>query len=137
MTTGMQTVYSATSSDGFLRKYSSTTSSHSPRKQRRNVVQRMVDRVRLGYYRYEVTYGIYTMTTSEKIVANTFVVVVLSLFLWATLFYFPSLLYRKLTRLVWLLTGHSGEEMSVVWTAFDAHNETLSSSVSVSSARDF
>jgi hypothetical protein len=70
--------------------------------------------VRLEYYRYEVTFGLYVMTPSEKLVTNTFVIVILTLLLWALLLYFPSLLYQKLGRLVWLLTGHSGEEVGAV-----------------------
>lgn len=122
--------------DEFISKYSTMTNSSvvsvsdPSRKKGRNVLQRFMDRVRLEYYRYEVTYGIYPMTPGEKAVANTFVVVVLSLLLWTALFYFPSLLYRKLSRLIWLLTGHSGEEMSVVWTAFDTHGDAMSSASS-------
>lgn len=93
-----------------------TISSFSKPPQSRNILQRSIDRIRLEYYRYEVTYGIYTLTPGEKAVANAFVGVVLLLLIWTTLFYFPPLLYRKLSRLIWLLTGHSGEEMrSAVW----------------------
>lgn len=127
--------------DDLIGKYSFTMSSCSvatvsdPRlKQRRNILQRFADRVRLEYYRYEVTYGIYPMTPGEKLVANTFVIVVLSLLLWASLFYFPSLLYRKLSRLIWLLTGHSGDEMSAVWSFFESGVHTLSSSLSAGGA---
>jgi hypothetical protein len=73
----------------------------------RNLVQRCIDHIRLQYYRYEVTFGVYVMTPGEKFVANTFVFVFLSLLIWASLLYFPHLLFRKIGRLVWLLTGHS------------------------------
>ncbi|KAJ5672164.1 hypothetical protein N7507_001291 [Penicillium longicatenatum] len=76
-------------------------------KRRRNPFQRLIDCVRLEYYRYEVTFGLYVMTRSEKCVANFIVLTVLGLLLWALAFYFPSILYHKLSRLVWLLTGHS------------------------------
>ncbi|KAJ5525146.1 hypothetical protein N7494_011796 [Penicillium frequentans] len=76
-------------------------------KRRRNPFQRLVDCVQLGYYRYEVTFGLYVMTWTEKCVANIIVLTVLGLLLWALVFYFPSILYHKLTRLAWLLTGHS------------------------------
>ena len=128
--------------DGFVSKYSSpnssggvtavTTSSDSPvrpyEKQTPSVLQRFVDRVRLEYYRYEVTYGVYTLTPWEKAVANAFVIIFLSLLLWTTLVYFPPLLYRKLSRLIWLLTGHSSEEMSAVWTM---HADAMSSSSNI------
>lgn len=97
------------------------TSTPSALRQRRNPFQRMVDRVRLEYYRYEVTFGLYVMTPSEKCVANTFVLIVLSLLLWALLLYFPSLLYNKAGSLVWLLTGQSCEEVGTVLSMLDKH----------------
>ena len=103
---------SSTTTTTTTKKYSSSTYNKPPQSNR-NIVHRPIDRVRLEYYRYEVTYGVYTLTPWEKAVANAFVAVVLSLLIWTTLFYFPPLLYRKLSRLIWLLTGHSGEEM--VW----------------------
>jgi hypothetical protein len=124
MTTEMQSIYMPSTSthishgpavDELLSKYFSTmstsTSSHTLKNQRRGPIQRVVDHARLEYYRYEVTFGLYVMSPSEKLVANTFVIVVLSLLLWALLLYFQSLLYQKLSRLVWLLTGHKGTEI--------------------------
>lgn len=93
---------------------------------RRNILQRSVDRIRLEYYRYEVTFGLYVMTPGEKLVANTFVMVVLSLLFWALLVYFPALLYQKLSRLVWLLTGHSSEEMGAALGILDSHVNSIS-----------
>ncbi|KAJ5239259.1 hypothetical protein N7468_003878 [Penicillium chermesinum] len=78
------------------------------------VPARVVDRVRLEYYRYEVTFGLYVMTPSEKCVANSCVLVFLGLLLWALLLYFPSLLYSKASRFVWLLTGQSGQELGLL-----------------------
>ncbi|BCS19951.1 serine palmitoyltransferase small subunit family protein [Aspergillus puulaauensis] len=139
MATEMQSFYTpATSShisshgtaavDELINKYSSTmatatchSSSHTRRKTRRNILQRATDRVRLEYYRYEVTFGLYVMTPAEKLVANTFVFVFLSLLLWALLVYFPALLYQKLSRLVWLLTGQSSEEMGAALGILDTH----------------
>ncbi|KAL1849717.1 hypothetical protein Plec18167_005294 [Paecilomyces lecythidis] len=100
--------------DELISKYSSTMSAstscpsvaYPSVNTRRNVVQRMLDRARVQYYRYEVTFGLYVMTPGEKFVANTFVLVFLSLLVWALLLYFPTLLYQKLSRLIWLLTGH-------------------------------
>lgn len=95
---------------------------------RKTPVQRFTDRVRLEYYRYEVTFGLYVMTPGEKLVANSFVFVVLSLLFWALLLYFPALLYQKLSRLVWLLTGHSGEEMGAALGILDTHMDPMSAS---------
>lgn len=104
----------------------SSASSFPARKTRRNVALRCLDRVRLEYYRYEVTFGLYVMTPAEKLVANSFVFVVLSLLFWALLLYFPTLLYQKLTRLVWLLTGHSSEEMGAALGILDTHATSIS-----------
>lgn len=139
MTTEMQSFYTPTTSthlshgpaamDELISKYSSTMNTSSPtssRNQRRNPIQIFIDRVRLEYYRYEVTFGLYVMTPSEKLVANTFVMVVMTLLLWALLLYFPPLLYHKLSRLVWLLTGHSGSEVSAVLGILDSHDNPIS-----------
>ncbi|KAJ6163929.1 hypothetical protein N7497_003908 [Penicillium chrysogenum] len=79
------------------------------RKQRHNILGQCLHFMLLQYYRYEVTFGPYVMTTTKRLVTNIFVIFVLSLLCWALLLYFPSLLYRKLTRIMWLLTGHGGE----------------------------
>jgi len=125
--------------DELISKYSSTMSASSspspvPVSQRKGLVQRIVDRIRLEYYRYEVTYGVYVMTPGEKFVANTFVVVFLSLLIWALLLYFPSLLYQKLSRLVWLLTGHSSEEMGSVLGVIEKSFNTATSAAPASTA---
>jgi hypothetical protein len=113
--------------DELISKYSSTSAPAAFRTQRaRHPFQRFFDRVRLEYYRYEVTFGLYVMTPSEKLVANTFVVVVLSLLLWALLLYFPSLLYHKLSRLVWLLTGHSSQDVGTALGILDNYGNTVS-----------
>ncbi|PYI02781.1 hypothetical protein BO78DRAFT_214058 [Aspergillus sclerotiicarbonarius CBS 121057] len=144
MATEMQSFYTPTTThisshapaavDELINKYSSTmTTSTSPgashfsmKNSRRNILQRFADRILLEYYRYEVTFGLYVMTPGEKLVANTFVMVVLSLLFWALLVYFPALLYQKLSRLVWLLTGHSGEEMSAALGILDSHVNSIS-----------
>jgi hypothetical protein len=128
-TTEMQSFYTPSTSthisshapaavDELINKYSSTmsttTNTSSTSQPRRGVLGRAIDRVHLEYYRYEVTFGIYVLTPGEKLAANTFVMVFMTLLLWALLLYFPALLYNKLSRLVWLLTGHSGEEMGAV-----------------------
>jgi hypothetical protein len=79
------------------------------RKQRHNILEQCLHFILLEYYRYEVTFGPYVMTPTERLVTNIFVILVLSLLCWALLLYSPSLLYRKLTRVMWLLTGHGGE----------------------------
>ncbi|KAL1998835.1 hypothetical protein VTN02DRAFT_5503 [Thermoascus thermophilus] len=126
--------------DELISKCSSTMSTSSspsptPVHPRKGPIQRLVDRVRLEYYRYEVTFGVYVMTPGEKFVANTFVIVFLSLLIWALLLYFPSLLYQKLSRLVWLLTGHNSEEMGAVLGVIDTGLHVATSAVPRSAAR--
>ncbi|CRG83656.1 hypothetical protein PISL3812_01011 [Talaromyces islandicus] len=108
--------------DELISKYSSSipnTTAESYRKQHRNLALRIIDWVCLEYYRYEVTFGVYVMSPGEKFVANTFVLVFFSLLFWASLLYLPPLLFSKLGRLVWLLTGH-GEHTDSVLGGFDA-----------------
>ncbi|KAE8555330.1 hypothetical protein EYB25_000025 [Talaromyces marneffei] len=106
--------------DELISKYSSSmTHSASYRSTKslgrsRNLVQRCIDHICLQYYRYEVTFGVYVMTPGEKCVANAFVLVFLSLLIWASLLYFPQLLFRKIGRMVWLLTGHSEYDQSYI-----------------------
>ena len=68
----------------------------------------------MEYYRYEVTFGLYVMTSGEKVVVNALVIVFMSLLLWGLLQYFPSLLYRKVIGMLWLLTGHSDQKVGMV-----------------------
>lgn len=111
--------------DHLLSKYSSTMGSNATRRNhRRNPFQRMFDRVQLEYYRYEVTFGIYVMTPNEKMVANAFVLITLALFFWALL-YLPSLLYKKAGGLVWLLTGHNGQELGTTLSNLDQYEESI------------
>ncbi|KAJ5098107.1 hypothetical protein N7532_005108 [Penicillium argentinense] len=137
MTTEMHPFYTSSTShmshapaavDKLLTKYSSsmTNTSNSLLNRRQNPFQRVIDRVRLEYYRYEVTFGLYVMTPSEKCVANTFVFVVISLLLWALLLYFPPLLYNKLARVIWLLTGHSGEGVTAALGVLDMNGNAFS-----------
>lgn len=140
-TTEMQSFYTPSTSshisshapaamDELISKYSSmsnSTSTTTPstttnKAKSQGWFRRMGDRVWMEYYRYQVTFGLYVMTPSEKFAANTFVMVVLSLLFWALLLYFPSLLYSKLSRLVWLLTGHSGEEVGAVLGIIDSQS---------------
>ncbi|KAJ5971197.1 uncharacterized protein N7479_001115 [Penicillium vulpinum] len=92
---------------------SSMESSALWRSKRRNLFQRAFHRVQLAYYRYEVTFGLYVLTSNEKFVANAFVLTVIALVFWALL-YFPALVYNKGDDLVWLLTGHRNQETGTV-----------------------
>ncbi|KAJ5648167.1 hypothetical protein N7490_004539 [Penicillium lividum] len=123
MTTKTQSFYTSSTAphvsyasvDKVFQKYSSSTITSTPstlhiKRTSSNPVQGLIGCSRLGYYRYEVTYGLYVMTPGEKCVVNIIVVVVLMLLLWALALYFPAILYHKFTRLTWLVTGHSDEQ---------------------------
>lgn len=143
-TTEMQSFYTPSTSshisshapaavDELISKYSSMSNAanaSSATHPRQGFLHRTADRIWLEYYRYEVTFGLYVMTPAEKLAANTFVMVVMSMLMWALLLYFPSLLYQKASRLVWLLTGHSGEEMGAVLGILDTHANGMSPTAS-------
>jgi len=61
--------------------------------------------IQLIYYQYEVTFSAYVLTPLEKVVLNSIVLVLLSIFLFGTTFYLPRFLSRVVSRLVWLYTG--------------------------------
>jgi hypothetical protein len=144
MATDMHSFYTTSSSshgsshsrpivDELLSKYSSTmtmTTSSPPRSasHRRSLLTCCLDRVRLEYYRYEVTFGVYVMTPGEKFVANTFVLVFLSLLIWASLLYLPQLLFQKLGRGLWLVTGHSNH-VGVILSVLDGGYQAPAASI--------
>ncbi|OQE40125.1 hypothetical protein PENCOP_c006G06932 [Penicillium coprophilum] len=95
-------------------KYSSSMKSSAHwRSQQRNIFQRAYNRVQLGYYRYEVTFGLYVLTFNEKLVVNAFALTVITLVFWALL-YFPALVYNKGDDFIWLLTGHRNQKVGIV-----------------------
>lgn len=147
MATEMQSFYTPSTSsrisshapaamDELISKYTSmsnssnSTTTTTSKAGSQGILRRMADRVWIEYYRYQVTFGLYVMTSTEKLAANTFVMVVLSLMFWALLLYFPSLLYHKLSRLVWLLTGHSGGEVSAALGILETQANGLSPTAS-------
>lgn len=66
------------------------------------------------HYQYEVTFGLYVLTPTEKLVLNTIVLSLLSLLLLAAWSYLPALAGRVLARFVWLYTGVVLEEKKPV-----------------------
>lgn len=92
--------------DELIKRHGSITNytSNTPRgSHRRNIFRQCIESIRLEYYRYEVTYGLYVLTFNEKLVVNTFVSVVLCLLTWA-LFHVPSWLYATHSYISWLMT---------------------------------
>lgn len=67
--------------------------------------------LRLRYYQYEVTFGLYLMTPTEKFVVNTIVLSILTALLYGVYSGLQPFLVRMICRLAWYLTGsHEGVE---------------------------
>jgi len=67
--------------------------------------------VRLRYYQYEVTFGLYMLTLGEKFVLNTIVCSILALLFYGILFGLQPFIIRLICQLVWYITGtHQGAE---------------------------
>lgn len=61
--------------------------------------------VRLRYYQYEVTFGLYMMTTREKMVFNTIILSIFAAVLYAMSWGLQTFLINSLCRLIWHLMG--------------------------------
>ena len=61
----------------------------------RTAFHQLTSRVCLEYYRYEISFGLYVMTFYEKLMVNSFAIVVLSLLIWELLCYFPFYCIRS------------------------------------------
>lgn len=65
------------------------------RKRYHKTIERYLALIQLEYYRYEVTFGPYVMTSSERLVTNIFLIFALLVLYWVVLLYFPRLLYQN------------------------------------------
>lgn len=70
-----------------------------------SVPQKATDYFRLKYYQYEVTFGLYVMTPTEKLIINTFVCTIMALLLYGILFSLQPLLVRTICRMIWCISG--------------------------------
>ena len=73
-----------------------------------------LERMKLAYYRYEVTYGLYMMDPSEKVAINLVIAILTCVILAVVIFYLPLALTRLLKRLIFYdgLTRPSPERMN-------------------------
>lgn len=72
--------------------------------------------VRLRYYQYEVTFGLYVMEPMEKLIFNTIVLGIFATLLFGLYFGLQSFLVRSICKLLWYLTGsHEGVEDLCTW----------------------
>ena len=72
---------------------------------RLTIPAKISDYLRLKYYQYEVTYGLYVMTFEEKLIVNTFVFCVLTTIFYGVFFGLQPFLVRSLCRFVWYTNG--------------------------------
>jgi Small subunit of serine palmitoyltransferase-like len=84
---------------------SSPLPSSRTRKPRVSVPAKLSNYVRLRYYQYEVTFGLYMMTPGERVLLNCVFLTVLSGILCALYFALGPLLTRTACRLVYYITG--------------------------------
>ena len=85
-----------------------------PSNTQQTLTEQFLERVQIAWYRYSVTIPVYRMNPYENLVTNSLVFAFLSLLVWAVLLYFPLLLFRKVSQLVWLLTQSNGNDTETV-----------------------
>ncbi|PVH74244.1 hypothetical protein DL98DRAFT_387240, partial [Cadophora sp. DSE1049] len=77
----------------------------------------LVDKVRLWYYQYEVTFSLYVMTPTEKIITNTIVLSFFALCLYAIVSFTPlfitQFISRAISSLFWVYVNDSGNQLVV------------------------
>ena len=70
-----------------------------------SIFSRIVTRLQLMYYQYEVTFSAYVLTPGEKLILNTVVVLLISLLMLGIFSYLPQFILRVSERLFWLYYG--------------------------------
>lgn len=61
--------------------------------------------IRLRYYQYEVTFGVYVMTPNEKLIFNSIVLIVLAALFYALFWGFEPFFVNMVCRLIYYMTG--------------------------------
>ncbi|KIY01206.1 uncharacterized protein Z520_02758 [Fonsecaea multimorphosa CBS 102226] len=86
---------------------SSSSSSHhdSFRKPLVSMPSKLSNYLRLRYYQYEVTFGLYVMTPGEKLVLNSVVLVAFAALSYALFWGFQPFIVNLLCRLIYYVTG--------------------------------
>jgi len=83
----------------------STSSSSYSRKPRISMPSKLSSYLRLRYYQYEVTFGLYMLTPTEKLVFNAVVLGVFAAFSYALFWGFEPFIVNLLCRFIYYLTG--------------------------------
>ncbi|KAJ9602775.1 hypothetical protein H2200_012555 [Cladophialophora chaetospira] len=86
---------------------SSSSSSREPlfRKPRVSMPIKVSNYLRLRYYQYEVTFGLYMLTPREKIIFNLIIFTVFSALLFALFWGFEPFIVNGFCRLLYYITG--------------------------------
>jgi hypothetical protein len=86
---------------------SSHSSSHVSffRKTRVTMPAKVSNYLRLRYYQYEVTCGLYMMTPTEKVIFNSVILLVFSTILLSLIWGLQPFIVNNICKLVYLLTG--------------------------------
>jgi len=66
---------------------------------------KLTNYLRLRYYQYEVTFGLYVMTSAEKLVLNTIVLAIFGALLYALYWGLEPFVAHSLCRLIYYITG--------------------------------
>lgn len=72
--------------------------------------------VRLRYYQYEITFGLYMMEPIERVVLNLILLGIVSAILFAMYWGLEPFVVRSVCRLVWYVTGLGGRVEEVCGT---------------------
>lgn len=75
------------------------------RKPRVSVPTKLSNYIRVRYYQYEVTFGLYMLTPSEKVVLNTIILTILSAILYALYWGLEPFITQLVCRVVYYIMG--------------------------------
>lgn len=83
----------------------SSESSASRLRSRISVPEKVTNYLQLKNYQYEVTFGLYMMTPTEKWILNSIICTIMALLLYGILFGLQPLLIRTVCRMIWCMSG--------------------------------
>ena len=75
------------------------------RRPRISVSAKVSNYLHLRYYQYEVTFGLYMLTPSEKLVLNTIILAIFSFLFYALCWGLEPFVVQSICRLVYYITG--------------------------------
>jgi hypothetical protein len=81
------------------------TSSKASHKARMVIPAKIINNIRLRYYQFEVTFGVYMMTPKEKVIFNTIILTILAFWLYALSWGLQLFLVSSVCRMLYYITG--------------------------------